>query len=308
MSRGKNNSKLNTRQSAKNAPHDHSIYLDYPYLKDAAANFQLPANPKKVLVAGDVHGSLLQVAYLIEMADKFDCEVILQVGDFGYMPHVFPNYIKQADQWLKEDGKTIIAIDGNHENFAALNSPHPTHKQFQVLGQHILYAPRGTSWQWQGKKILALGGAHSIDKKSRLLDESLRSEEHQKSRWRWWEEELITDDQMQRALETKQADIVLSHDCPQDIALEHQVHGFKAEIETQANRNRLQQVINKVQPKLVFHGHYHSRYSDIGNANGQPFQVEGLGRDGMGEASFQVLDLTQDFPDIKPRFSFSTAT
>jgi Icc-related predicted phosphoesterase len=304
MSRGKNNQSKQTPTRAKQ--HDHSIYLDYPYLEAAAKNFKLPANPKKVLVAGDAHGSLMQIAYLIEMADRFDCDVILQVGDFGYMPHVQPNYIKQADKWLKEDGKTIIAIDGNHENFAALNAPHPQHQQFQVLGQQILYAPRGTSWVWQGKTILALGGAHSIDKKTRLFDESIRTEDHQKSRWRWWEEELLTDRDIAKAKAVGHADIIIAHDCPQSVLLDHRVLWKKAEAETQENRTKLQDVIDTVKPKLVFHGHYHQRYTDIGGHEDHAFEVQGLGRDGMGEASFTVLDLTQDLPNVKPRFTFDS--
>ncbi len=43
--------------------------------------------PRRVLLAGDTHGNGRWVGHLCKLARRHGCEVILQLGDFGFWPH-----------------------------------------------------------------------------------------------------------------------------------------------------------------------------------------------------------------------------
>ncbi len=43
--------------------------------------------PRRVLVAGDIHGNVSWIRRLCDLAQQHDCDAILQLGDFGFWPH-----------------------------------------------------------------------------------------------------------------------------------------------------------------------------------------------------------------------------
>ncbi len=274
------------------ADHDHSCYLDRPYLNDAAAAMVLEPTPA-VLFAGDIHGSLGQVSWLAARAERAGANVILQAGDLGYWPHTDPRFIAKADKILARHHVHMVAIDGNHENFAALGSDHPTFGPFRVLGRRILHAPRGAVWEWHGRRILAVGGAPSQDRLWRRAQEDKGKKAHKRTRWLWWHEEEITDADVDLASAAGKVDILLSHECPESVRLPVELSASRL---SQLSRQRAQRIIAATRPRLIVHGHYHARYSGVAGGVGWSARVEGLGRDGMGEASCLCLDLRDPIP------------
>ena len=75
---------------------------------------------------------------------------------------------------------------GNHENFRLLNALEEDENHMGYISEHIKHLKRGRCYNIQGKNILALGGADSVDKFRRT--EGLN----------WWKEETITDEDVSR--------------------------------------------------------------------------------------------------------------
>lgn len=248
--------------------------------------------PTKILVAGDVHMDTQAIDFLARTAKQSGCEIILQVGDFGIWTHEEEGkrFLRKASRLLKSVGVILLFIDGNHEAFSKLwEGGQPKPGAFKEVSPGIFYIPRGSRWTWAGVNFLALGGAHSIDKDYRLHEERRKS----KPRTAWWHEELITDADVDAALSGDgPVDVMVTHDAPwgMDIGLGS---GYKDDMETTMNRRRITQVVDKVGPALLFHGHYHFRHSNPYYHMGTQLlvKVEGLNMNGTREQSCYVLDL-----------------
>jgi hypothetical protein len=153
-------------------------------------------------------------------------------------------------------GRTLHWVDGNHENHTKLRSDYSPREDGMVeVRPNIIYIPRGTRWEWGGVSFLGIGGAYSIDKSMRTEGIS------------WWPEELITDEEVEAAIEGGEVDVVVSHDVPSFVDLTPHliaigVRPFRWATNTLHCRIQLTNVFDAVKPKKWFHGHYHLRYTD----------------------------------------------
>lgn len=208
------------------------------------------------------------------MAVRLDCVGILQLGDNGYfMPREMPKTLQSARDILKEFGLWMRFVDGNHDNFtwlAGLGAFAPDNggaiiRDTEVaLADNIWYLPRGYTWEWNGLRCMALGGAYSIDEDDRhsfwchvdprVIDNcELEFEldiDHRpypvpgltghcarcgvaitrSPYWRpsWWPEELITEADVEAACARGQVDIMFTHDAPPTSGLDLAMERFRA--------------------------------------------------------------------------------
>jgi len=166
----------------------------------------------------------------------------------------------------------ILFLDGNHENHPLLwekyaDSP-KTPEGFWQIRDHLYYAPRGLTWNWGAKKCLALGGAVSIDRCARTPGYS------------WWATEEISQEEEDKSKAVGKVDILFAHDCPISVD-PFQNRKVKIYPETEANRRRLERVVEATHPDLLIHGHYHIRYtSTFEHRDGTLTTVDGLAADG----------------------------
>lgn len=221
----------------------------------------------KLLFLGDTHGNTGWVHLIIETAKEHDIDWIVQVGDFGYWEHKKHgvDYLFAVETFLEEAGKQLVWLDGNHENHPVLrrnygpeSDKHITHEEhgFWRIRDHIWYAPRGHRWDWDGVKFMSLGGAYSIDKNFRKVGSS------------WWWEELITEEEVEQAIEGGLVDIMVTHDCPDGVqgaipaegGLDRQKDRWPESLE---NRRKLARVVQAVRPFALVHGHYHHRNTEM---------------------------------------------
>ena len=105
----------------------------------------------------------------------------------------------------------LYFIDGNHERFPILNALEEDENQMGYISEHIRHLKRGRVYNIQGKKILTIGGADSIDKFRRIEGLS------------WWKDEAITDEDVAR-VEPGYYDYVLTHCCPSHIFNEYKAY------------------------------------------------------------------------------------
>lgn len=246
--------------------------------------------PERIVVAGDVHGSLAWLTALAGHAQAAGASVILQLGDFGYWEHTEKGarWLEQAEAMLAAAGVSVLFVDGNHENHPLLWERYPPGEHgLARVREHLAYAPRGARWTWHGVRFLAAGGAWSSDQGLR------RMAERRTGRAAWWPEEELTDADVARCVAGGQVDVVVAHDSPAAVdlrgilgppppAVQRRIAAAAAKGEQwrypgQPNRERLQTVVDAVAPLAVWHGHYHVRYTaEHGNGAARPYVVEGL--------------------------------
>jgi predicted phosphodiesterase len=250
----------------------------------------LPAEPKRLLVAGDSHGNLLHSRFLFECAAENACDAILHLGDFGYWPKMEALPFLRFN-WINSDRNQlpIYFVEGNHEDYPRLlGRDYPQIGSFRLIAPPkessnagIWHIPRGARWTWQGIRFLGVGGAYSIDK-------GLREQGVD-----WFPEETLTDVQVAAIISAEhQADICVFHDAPTGAPLPIDLF---PNLDAAWNREQLAKIVKRVDPALIMHGHYHCAYQGRwrDEDSGASAAIVGLDSDENPAQSWLVLDLTQ---------------
>lgn len=246
---------------------------------------------QSVAFAGDWHANPLFARKVIRsLADEVD--IIVHLGDFGV--GFGDRYLQVVDEAAHEADLVVMFVDGNHEDHAWLEAQPVSDDGVRRLAPRVWHLPRGFRWEWSGLTFLALGGAHSVDRQSRVPGVS------------WWPGEAISLQEALRASEGGPVDVMVTHDAPAG----HIIPGLmppgtfpQEEIEaSEAHRQMLRRVVDEVRPRALWHGHYHSRYrveTDYGCI------ITGLDCDGYGESGLHnnvnVVDLAELADTLPPR-------
>ncbi len=211
-----------------------------------------------MLLAGDTHGNVKWVAMLAVLARHYECQTIVQLGDFGYWPHTERGrlFLERVEKVTAHLDIPLYWLDGNHENhdeLEALAARRPPQDEatapFLEISRHVHWVPRGARWTWQGRRIGALGGAFSIDWRLRTLGVN------------WWTGETTTPADVAR-LGDDPLDLLLTHDVPIGIGVRADMP-LPADDLARARQNRtlVQEAVDATRPELLVHGHWHLRQS-----------------------------------------------
>jgi len=184
----------------------------------------------KILIVGDVHNRFGKLNTLINVKRP---DLIICCGEFGYWPY-FEN--SEPIEKIKTHGAKLLWVEGNHEDLWTLRD-----RKSNELAPNIIYMPRGSTYQLDdGRKILFMGGADSIDKDVRYLGVD------------WFPEEVITYKDLQN-LPNCEIDIFITHTCPQEL-----VAGLaKWPTEKDPSNQALSELWKMYKPDLWFFGHWH---------------------------------------------------
>lgn len=197
-----------------------------------------------IVVMGDIHADWSTLNTF--MNRKRESQIFLQCGDFGYFPRhkvksKNPKYPKKSFPKVPKNSK-LYFCDGNHED----------HESLQKLGEdnevypRTLYMRRGRTLTLpDGRVVLFMGGADSIDKDSRTQG------------FDWFPEENITAKDIYNLDPNMKIDIVISHTCPQEFSM----RGIGGKI-VDCNRVALSYILNHYRPKLWYFGHWHFYKTD----------------------------------------------
>lgn len=211
----------------------------------------------RILVSGDSHCDINHLKSISSKVQKFDCEKVYIVGDFGFFPSD-KGGLKFLDA-ISDLDFPVYFLAGNHEDWEILDkhveSTEPNDEGFIEVHPNSFYAPTGHSWTWDGVKFLSVGGAYSIDRKRRVKFIS------------WFPQEIITEEDVANCMGVGEVDVLLSHDGPAcaDLSLEFasqygDMREFWIEENTELNRQRLQVIVDMTHPKYLVHGHWHLGY------------------------------------------------
>jgi hypothetical protein len=208
-----------------------------------------------IYVVGDVHA---EWDILNKFIEEENPDTILQCGDWGYWP-AFDGKTELGDpvygayggligrtQWnlndIKNPNTKIHWCDGNHEDHWALKELIGDRENDSVETQpNCFYQSRcSTMMLPDGRRVLFIGGALSIDK------------EHRTEGVDWFREETISYSDFEH-LPMCEIDIVISHTCPTS---------FLSSLKTGAKIDdpsceALEYVLDHYKPKQWFHGHFH---------------------------------------------------
>ena len=180
-----------------------------------------------ILFTGDTHGEydiekIQRLGKVLKDPEYSKDNYLIVAGDFGCIWNA-PNSSKKKinsddlafiEDVFKDQPFTTLFIDGNHENHTVLNSLPKRSKwggQVHHITNYCYHLLRGEVYTLQGYKIFTMGGAMSVDADLRKPGVS------------WWAEELITQEDYERALvnlakHDNTVDYVVSHTCPTPIA------------------------------------------------------------------------------------------
>jgi len=209
---------------------------------------------KRIMVIGDIHGNWSPVNILLNKKHE-EVECILQCGDFGYWPkfhgrtYITPlGYRRTEDNYgLKNHNIPVYFCDGNHEDHASLRKWNDK----IWMDKNVHYMKRGSILTLgDGRVVLFIGGARSIDKEYRLAGHD------------WFPEESITEGELY-GLPDIDVDIVISHTAPESFPITYERVGIDTTGFKDSNRDKLEYVLNLYKPKLWFCGHFHKYQSGV---------------------------------------------
>lgn len=193
----------------------------------------------KVLITGDVH---MRFGNLNDLINKKKPDLIICCGDFGYWPNI--SWGEPFSNIRLQKAKKLLWCDGNHEDHWALRD-----RTTNELAPNIIYMPRGSTYQLEdGRTILFMGGAHSIDKHLRKVGID------------WFPEEVITQKDMMNLPDCK-IDIFITHTCPEELLLD--LLPIDARKTVEPSNYALSELWKIYKPALWFFGHWHSYLTGV---------------------------------------------
>jgi hypothetical protein len=157
----------------------------------------------------------------------------------------------------------IEVVPGNHEDWGRLTQlwSHAKNRSDDgaplplQVSEVVSILPRGHRWSLEGRSLVALGGAPSLDFANRTLGKS------------WWPEEMIEPEDVARTVAGGYADIMICHDSPDERfatppvvdILGSNPFGWpdRALAYAKVGRDRVTEAFLGVAPRLFVHGHFH---------------------------------------------------
>jgi len=165
-----------------------------------------------MIFLGDTHGNFNYVKWYIKQR-KIENVDIIHVGDYGVG---FINEFKERNnlgmfnKWLRNRGITMHVFRGNHDNPNYFNGDYA---EGPKAFTNLKFYPDYTVLEIEGKKILGVGGALSIDRlprRQRTLQEARYGRDNQ---YHWEDERFVLDEEKTRAF--RDIDIVVTHTAPE---------------------------------------------------------------------------------------------
>ncbi len=160
-----------------------------------------------IYITGDTHGNFSRL-------DDFEYEkgdMLIVVGDASINFDLdYEDYLLKRN--LNRDGIIYFCVRGNHEERPENIS---SYREVDMFGgkvfvedefPNLIFAKDGEVYNIDGKSVLVIGGAYSVDRYYRI-----------RNGLPWFKDEMLSPDEMESIYEKvkgKHFDIVLSHTCP----------------------------------------------------------------------------------------------
>jgi UDP-2,3-diacylglucosamine pyrophosphatase LpxH len=219
-----------------------------------------------LIFIGDVHGEFMKLADKLAKADFRD-SFLIQVGDFGVGFKTRESEAKQLsslNDLLISSGNKLFVIRGNHDD--------PFYFTDDTSYSNITFLKDYSLINIEGKAILLAGGAISIDRSARVLNNSY-----------WKEEEFSYEvDLLEKAIkDCDKIDIVVTHNAPTEfhptkisqIVIDWTDKDPNLVSDLEEERHRHSDLLNALiernrKPHFWYYGHFHiSHQSSLNGIN-----------------------------------------
>jgi Icc-related predicted phosphoesterase len=160
-----------------------------------------------MIFLGDTHGNWNILFYRIIQRDIRDV-TIYHVGDIGIgftKPVNEMNNLTKYNEDFKERNIIFYGIRGNHDD--------PKYFDGSIDMSNLKLLPDYTVVEIEGKNVLGVGGAVSIDRVPRMRDDAINIK-YGSSKRCWWEGERFKLD-IDKAQAMRDIDIVVTHTAPE---------------------------------------------------------------------------------------------
>lgn len=160
-----------------------------------------------LILLSDIHGAEVWLDRACKEAALLGHTAVFQLGDCG----VWYRCWSALKTVARHANVPVYFLDGNHE----VHAPGYIEDWWETQPNDVLevspnmfYVKRGSIIDLDGRRIACLGGAASIDYKSRKRGAD------------WWPEEVITREQMERLRGKGPVDLMFTHTPPQEMISE----------------------------------------------------------------------------------------
>lgn len=204
----------------------------------------------RLLMVGDVHGDLPFMRRVVEYAQEWTIDLIIQLGDFGAYWPGGERFTRGL--WELSETMPIYFLRGNHDNATFLDACVVEHgwENPITLKNQLTFLPDGCRFELGGKQFGVLGGGFSIDWRIRTPEVN------------WWPQIEMAEAEDLDRLGKERLDVLLTHDSPERLDhLAHQLGPFDEE-NCELTKRVIRDGIRATKPYRLFHGHWHHRYED----------------------------------------------
>lgn len=202
----------------------------------------------QLILLGDIHGEWRK---LLAKLKTINNATIIQLGDFGmgqFSSTVETEWLGKINDVCRENNIELKVFRGNHDLPGAFEKSRYVYPNVELLADYSYL-------NINGKSILCVGGAISVDRSDSIEDIN------------WWKEEEI----VFRPELIKPVDILLTHSGPPWIG-PYNKNGivghyckFDTELweELQEERRVVDEIIKLAQPKEFYCGHFHRSETNL---------------------------------------------
>ncbi len=208
-----------------------------------------------IYITGDTHRDIdwskLNTENFPEQKNLTKKDYVIVCGDFGgvWNGNRKDNYVLDN---FNNRNFTLLFIDGNHENFEALNS-YPVEMwnggKIHRIRDSVIHLMRGQVYTIDGITFFTFGGAKSTDKERRREFIS------------WWKEEEPSYQEMNEGLDNlekvgNKVDVILTHTCPSELIKvfdKYPILEYQGQINTY-----LDEINERVEFEKWYFGHHHA--------------------------------------------------
>jgi UDP-2,3-diacylglucosamine pyrophosphatase LpxH len=213
-----------------------------------------------LMFIGDVHGDFIRLSHKLANTNVRD-SFFIQVGDFGVGFKTKENEAAQLETLnsrLKNANNFMYAIRGNHDD--------PSYFTNDTSYSNITFLKDYSLLELEGNVILLAGGAISIDRSSRVLNNS------------YWKEEVFVykESLLEKAIkDCDHIDIVVTHNAPAEfhpteisqIVIDWTDKDPHLIPELKKERHKHSLLMNvligkKLKPKFWYYGHFHHSFNE----------------------------------------------